>query len=52
MNDSEIDTIAGYLYQKANGDITEGYCVDIDGVRFIAEEMKHNQVSRITIKKL
>ncbi|MNN04214.1 Transporter associated domain protein [compost metagenome] len=52
INDSDIDTIAGYLYQIANGDISEGYSVDIDGVRFSVVEMKHNHVSRIIIQKI
>lgn len=52
LESDEVDSIAGYIIEKLKGFPEQGEKVEIDGVRFIIEDIEKNKINTIRIKKL
>lgn len=52
INSDEIDTIGGWLYQKTNGEVKEGFSFQEKEFLFIVQKVLDNHIARIKIAKV
>lgn len=52
INSDEIDTIGGWVYQKTNGEVKEGFSLQERDFLFIIQKVIDNHIERIKIVKI